>query len=342
MDRSGIITQLTEPHPFGDVINLAHPRLGAQALAASDDFYGDKARLINPDPPVFLPDKYDKNGKWMDGWESRRRRSPGHDWCMVRLGMPGSISGIEIDTRHFTGNFPPHCAVEACCFDGDLPDQDTAWVTLVAKRTLNGNRQHFSHVDSDAVFTHVRLNIFPDGGVARLRVWGRVARDFSSLDTHTEIDLFAIENGGRALFCNDEHFGTMHNLNAPGRGINMGDGWETARRRSPGHDWVVLTLGSAGTLRRVVVDTAHFKGNYPDQVELRGLLMPDHAHPFDPLSSEQWPILLPKQKLGPDAVHEFTSQLNDLGPINYVRMSIFPDGGVSRLRLFGTVSHQAQ
>jgi len=136
MDRLGIITQLTEPHPFGDVINLAHPRLGAQAIFATDEFYGDKARLISPEPPVFLPDKYDANGKWMDGWESRRRRTPGHDWCVIRLGMPGRIAGIEIDTRHFTGNYPPHASVDACYFEGEMPDDSVTWHEIVAKRKV--------------------------------------------------------------------------------------------------------------------------------------------------------------------------------------------------------------
>ncbi|MEL7022981.1 MAG: allantoicase [Pseudomonadota bacterium] len=338
MDRQGIITQLTEPHPFGDAINLAHPRLGAEVVFATDEFYGDKRRLIAPDPPVFLPDKYDANGKWMDGWESRRRRTPGHDWCDIRLGMPGKISGIEIDTRHFTGNFPPEAAIEACRHNGVVPDDQTEWVSIVAKRPVKGNRQHFSTVDSDESWTHVRLHIFPDGGVARLRVWGRVDRDFSKIASDEEIDLFAIENGGRAVFCNDEHFGTMHNLNAPGRGINMGDGWETARRREPGNDWVVMALGAPGILTRVVVDTAHFKGNYPDEVELRALNIPETAHPFNPLDSEKWPVLLPRQKLGPDDVHEFRDALQIHDRVSHVRMNIFPDGGVSRLRLFGTIA----
>ncbi|MEL6301446.1 MAG: allantoicase [Pseudomonadota bacterium] len=338
MDRQGIITQLTEPHPFGDVINLAHPRLGAQAIFATDEFYGDKARLISPEPPVFLPDKYDANGKWMDGWESRRRRTPGHDWCVIRLGMPGRIAGIEIDTRHFTGNYPPHASVEACYFSGEVPDDSVTWHEIVAKRTVNGNRQHFSEVQSDTPWTHIRLHIYPDGGVARLRVWGRVERDFSSIQANTELDLFAIENGGRAMYCNDEHFGTMHNLNAPGRGINMGDGWETARRRAPGNDWVVLALGHPGKIRRVVVDTAHFKGNYPDEVELRATQIAETAHPFDPLASAEWPILMPRQKLKPDTIHEFIDVISDSQTVTHIRMNIFPDGGVSRLRIYGVLA----
>ena len=333
MDRQGL-SSLTEPHPFGATINLAHPRLGAEVVYATDDFFGDKARLISPTTPVFLPDKYDANGKWMDGWESRRRRSPGHDFAVLRLGMPALIAGLDIDTRHFTGNFPPEAAVDACRSEADVPGEEVTWTRLVERRPLQGNRQHFCTVESSGAWTHLRLHIFPDGGVARLRVWGIVDRKFREVADEDEIDLFAVENGGRALWCNDEHFGTMHNLNAPGRGINMGDGWETARRRTPGNDWVILALGHAGRIRRVVVDTAHFKGNYPERVALRAALL-DTDDNATPEASETWPELLPAQLLQPDHVHQFLDEVASTGPVSHVRMNIYPDGGVSRLRLFG-------
>ncbi|MEM9171683.1 MAG: allantoicase [Pseudomonadota bacterium] len=335
MDRHGNIL-VTEPHPFGPVINLAHPRLDARVVYATDDFFGDKSRLIDPNVPVFLPEKYDDNGKWMDGWESRRRRTPGHDAAIIRLGMPAKIAGCEIDTRHFTGNYPPEASIDACVSDEDVPADGHPWTNIVPRRKIDPNRQHFSFVDSQDSWTHVRLNIFPDGGVARLRIWGEVDCDFTSLTHGAEIDLFSVEYGGRPLYCNDEHFGTMHNLNAPGRGINMGDGWETARRRKPGNDWVIVALGHAANLSRIVVDTAHFKGNYPESVVITAATCTSDADAL-PDPSKNWPELLPRQPLGPDREHVFTT-LQPIGPVTHVRMNIFPDGGISRLRLFGTLA----
>ncbi|MEM8547615.1 MAG: allantoicase, partial [Pseudomonadota bacterium] len=273
----------------------------------------------------------------MDGWESRRRRTPGHDYVILRLGMPARIAGCEIDTRHFTGNYPPEASVEACISDEDVPPDDTVWKEIVARRSLDPNRQHFSEVSSTAAWTHLRLHIYPDGGVARLRVWGTVDNDFSTVHEEEEIDLFAVENGGRPLYCNDEHFGTMHNLNAPGRGLNMGDGWETARRRAPGNDWVIVALGHPGTIQRIVVDTAHFKGNYPDRVMLTAKLCrsDDDAYPDQ---TDDWVVLLPERTLGPDREHAFGESIQSIGPVSHVRMNIYPDGGVSRLRLFGTLA----
>jgi allantoicase len=183
---------------------------------------------------VFVADRYDDHGKWMDGWETRRRRTPGCDYCILRLGIPGVIHGFDIDTRYFTGNFPPHASIDACASDEDVPE--IGWEELLPKTELTGDAHHYLSVESGARYTHVRLNIFPDGGIARLRVFGEIRPDFTGIDE--VIDLVAVENGGRALACSDEHYGSMHNLNLAGRGVNMGDGWETARRRGPGNDWV--------------------------------------------------------------------------------------------------------
>ena len=177
----------------------------------------------------------------------------------------------------------------------------------------------------------MRLNIFPDGGIARLRIYGEVRPDFSRISG--VVDLLALEHGGRALACSDEHYGSMHNLNVAGRGVNMGDGWETARRRGPGNDWVVLALGHVGTIESVEVDTAHFKGNYPDRVALDVALISDGTVPgYD---DDRWQTLLAESKLEMDKQHTFTTELESPGPVSHVRMSIFPDGGISRLRLFG-------
>jgi len=319
-------------------VNLAQPRLGAEVVYATDDFFADKARLIDPADPVFIPGKYDDNGKWMDGWESRRKRVPGHDWCVVRLGTPGIVAGFEIDTRHFTGNYPPGAEIEVCRCDDPLPGEEAAWIRVTERLSLHGNDRVYVPVDHAAPVTHVRLHIFPDGGVARLRVWGRVAKDWSAVAADARIDLLAMANGGRGIIANDEHFGVVENLTAPGRGVDMGDGWETRRRREPGHDWAVLALGAAGRIEEIVVDTAHFKGNYPDRCFVQAAADASGTPDEIAAQSERWPVLLPEVKLEPDHIHAFTDRLADLGPVRFVRLNILPDGGVSRLRLIGRVA----
>jgi allantoicase len=314
-------------------VNLAQPRLGAEVIHATDDFFADKARLIDPAEPIFIAGKYDENGKWMDGWESRRRRTPGHDWCVIRLGVPGLVAGFEIDTRHFTGNFPPGAEVEVCRSDEAIPEE--GWTKVTGRLTLKGDDRIYVPIEHEEPVTHVRLHIFPDGGVARLRVWGRVAK---LLDPGERLDLLAMENGGRGIIANDEHYGRIENLTAPGRGANMGDGWETRRRREPGHDWAVLELGAPGRIDEVVVDTAHFKGNYPDRCFLQAAADATGSPEEIAAQSEHWPVLLPEVKLEADKVHVFRDNLADLGAVCFVRLNIVPDGGVSRLRLIGRVA----
>ena len=319
-------------------VNLAQPRLGAEVTYATDDFFADKARLIDPGEPVFIPGKYDDNGKWMDGWESRRKRTPGHDWCVVRLGVPGLVAGFEIDTRHFTGNYPPGAEIEVCRSGETVPGEQAGWTKVTERLALKGVDRVFVAVADEEPVTHVRLHIFPDGGVARLRVWGRVAKDWSTVADDERIDLVAMENGGRGIIANDEHYGCIENLTAPGRGVNMGDGWETRRRREPGHDWAVLELGAAGRIDEVIVDTAHFKGNYPDRCFLQAAADAAGSPGEIAAQSESWPVLLPEAKLEADKIHIFRDGLADLGPVRFVRLNIIPDGGVSRLRLFGRVA----
>ena len=322
----------TSRNPYHQWIQLEQPRLGTRVVFATDDFFAAKERLIDPKPPVFIDDKYDDHGKWMDGWESRRKRTPGHDYCVIRLGVPGVVHGVEIDTSFFTGNFPPAASLEACVSDAENPED--GWFEILAKTDLAGDTRHFHDVACDKEITHLKLHIYPDGGIARLRVYGEVRPDFSQLTG--QIDLLALENGGRALSCSDEHYGSMHNLNVAGRGINMGDGWETARRRGPGNDWVILALGHPGIVESVEVDTAHFKGNYPDRVALDGVLLTDGDVPA--YDDPRWTPLLPESKLEMDKQHYYADELESVGPISHVRMSIFPDGGVSRLRLNGRIA----
>jgi allantoicase len=265
----------------------------------------------------------------MDGWESRRRRKPGYDYCVIRFGVPGVIRGVDIDTRHFTGNYPPQASIDVCVSNDDVPGD--GWTSLLPKTNLKGDSHHYIEIDNEKSWTHVRLNIFPDGGVARLRLFGEVPP--ADDDEEGIIDLFALRHGGRALVASDEHYGSMHNLNLPGRGINMGDGWETARRRGPGNDWVIVSLGRPGVIERAEIDTAHFKGNYPDRVSLEAASFADKGHVST--DGKAWRTLLPESKLAMDQQHFFENELAEIGSVTHVRMSIYPDGGVSRLRLFG-------
>tara|TARA_Y100000588_G_scaffold165049_2_gene179110 strand:+ start:3801 stop:4808 length:1008 start_codon:yes stop_codon:yes gene_type:complete len=316
-------------------VNLASAKFGADAIYATDDFFADKSRMLAETEPIFIPDKYDENGKWMDGWESRRKREFGYDYCIVKLAFPGSIDVIVIDTSHFTGNYPPFASVDACtCPDWD-PDESTQWIEVLSKSPLKGNAAFRYQVEHDKVFTHVRLNIYPDGGIARFKVFGRVHCLWKTRDPIQTYDLISLENGGRPVAWNDAHFGHPVNMLGHHRGVNMGDGWETHRRRESGNDWCVLELGHIGKIEKIVVDTAHFKGNYPDCCSIQAANVANVSDEHLTDESTDWPLLLPESKLSADAIHEFVGEIVDIGPISHVRLNIFPDGGISRLRLFG-------
>lgn len=320
-------------------INLASARLGAQAIYATDDFFAPKERLLHDSDPVFIDDKYDDHGKWMDGWESRRKRTSGHDYCDIRLARSGFIHGIVVDTSHFTGNYPPEFSLDVCYSESE-PDESTQWTTLIEKTPLHGDDKKAIAVDTSELVTHVRLHIYPDGGIARLRIYGEPQCNWDEVPDDEIKDLGAALNGGRAVACSDEHFGKMSNVLLPGKGINMGDGWETARRRGPGHDWVIIALGHPGEFRKITVDTAFFKGNYPDRCSIQAACLYELPKSIAQ-DSINWPELLPEQKLEMDREHNFT-ELNDIGPVSHIRLNIFPDGGVSRLRLYGTVAKCTQ
>jgi allantoicase len=328
------VSEATARPDFTDqYIDLAQPRLGARVLYATDDFFAAKERLIDPASPVFVDGKYDDHGKWMDGWESRRKRVPGHDYCIIRI-CPGEIHGIEIDTAFFTGNYPPQASLEVCHSSAD-PDESTQWTEILAKSELRGNSKHYFSINDARSWTHVRFHIYPDGGVARLRLYGVATFDWSSVAADELTDLLAMRHGGRALAANDMHYGHMSNLLAPGDGVNMGDGWETRRRREPGNDWVILKLGHSGCLKRILVDTAFFKGNYPARCSLHGAMPKGVSDSEIRADADYWRPILPEVELGPDQKHVFEMEVLDHSPVSHVRLDIYPDGGVSRLRLYG-------
>lgn len=317
----------------GRGLNLADERLGAAVLSASDEFFGAKERLLQAGEPQWREGVYDDNGKWMDGWETRRRRDQGFDHCIVQLAAPCSLAALDIDTRFFTGNYPPYASVQACRSLAK-PNAATAWQELLPYSPLRGNQHNAFELSSQQIWTHLRLNIHPDGGVARLRAYGRVHRDWTQASGDV-LDLAAALNGGRALICSDEHYGSMHNLLLPGRGNSMADGWETRRRREPGFDWAVLQLGAAGTIERIEVDTAHFKGNYPHQVSVHAALFSTQGATDLASQCLYWPAVLEPQLLKADQVHSFSTELRKAGPVSHVRVNIHPDGGLSRVRVFG-------
>jgi allantoicase len=311
--------------------NLALPDLGAAICSVSDEFFAPAKRMLSAGDPVFIADRYDQHGKWMDGWESRRKRITGHDFCVVRI-CPGVIRAIEIDTSFFTGNFPPAIMLEACSVDIE-PDERTAWTVLVAKTDIEGDSVRLFEVSNERSWSHVRLNIYPDGGVARLRVYGEPAGHKSASSRNHWVDLVSEEAGGVALECNNMHFGDMQNLLSNRPVANMGDGWETRRRRQPGNDWVILRLGQEGRICRVEVDTAFFRGNYPARCSLKGASPAANADLAG--ESVNWREILPQLTLGPDQLHVFETQVRDIGNVTHIRLDIYPDGGVARLRLAG-------
>ena len=328
---------------FTELVDLASERLGGAVLLANDEFFASKENLLKASAPIFIEGKYTDVGKWMDGWETRRRRSLGFDWCIVRLGLPGIIRGVVVDTSHFKGNYPEHCSLEACFQEvrhgvEELLAETIAWVDLLPQLPLEGNTQNPFAIHNPMHFTHLRFKIYPDGGVARLRFYGEAVPDWNRMKRlGGDIDLAAVENGGLVLSCSDMFFGHRHNLIMPGRATNMSDGWETKRRRTPGHDWVIIKLGTLGRIRRVEIDTSHFKGNFPESCSLEGCNAAgwDTARLSDP--SAAWKTILSRTGLQAHTRHFFEDEILDAGIVSHARFSIFPDGGVSRLRVYGSI-----
>jgi allantoicase len=338
---------------FTEYIDLAAERLGGRVLAANDEFFAPKENLLKASAPVWIEDKYTDVGKWMDGWETRRRRTPGYDSCLVKLGLPGVVHGFIVDTTHFKGNYPEHCEIETPSENGDLnPNliardaasnlylgRSTTWCTVLPKSPLAGDTRNSFPVSHANRVTYLHFKIYPDGGVARLRVHGEVAPDWPAIERASrEIDLAAIEHGGWVVLSSDMFFGSRNNLILPGRSTGMHDGWETRRRRGPGHDWCIVRLGAPGKVTRVEVDTSHFKGNFPESCSLEVCTAPrDLINPKD-LEALPWKEVLARTKLQANSLHVYKRELLEAGEATHARFHIYPDGGVARLRLFGTLA----
>lgn len=325
------MTEKTDKPKFTELLDLAAEKFGGKALECSDDFFAGMENLIKPGRGIFIEGKYTENGKWMDGWESRRKRTEGHDWCILQLGAAGVIRGVDVDTNYFLGNHPPHCSIDACYApDGDY--NSAKWVEILPKSPLDPGSQHFFEIQNDNQWTHIKLHIYPDGGVARLKVYGEVKKDWSLVGENEVIDLASATNGAKSIVCNDMFFSHMDNLLMPGRGVDMGDGWETKRNRTPNNrDWVIIRLAHKGKISKINVDTCHFKGNYPDSCMIEGCVSDDEN-----VENTTWTTILPQSKLSAHHEHLFESEISSSEAFTHVRLSIFPDGGISRLRLWGT------
>jgi allantoicase len=331
--------------PAGEHDPLAYHDLASRALrgsvvAASDEFFAEKENLIKPGAAVFSPSTFGHKGQVYDGWETRRRRGPSgslpagedHDWVIVRLGAPGVVHAVVVDTAHFTGNFPQACSVQACSVAGYPPAaslESARWTELVPRSPLTGDARHVFEVSavSGERVSHVRLKIYPDGGVARLRVHGEVVPDPSLLDGLT-FDLAALENGGDVRACSDRFYSSPRNAISPGLSRVMGEGWETSRRRSAGNEWLIVGFAAPSLVSLVEVDTSGYLGNSPGMASVRGHIGGDLAE------DSSWAPLLPRTPLLPDTAHRF--RVTPGHAFDLVRLDVFPDGGVARLRLYGS------
>lgn len=321
---------------FAQLVDLASERLGGRVLYANDEFFAPKENLLKPAKPIFIDDKYTDRGKWMDGWETRRRRIPGYDWCIVQLGVAGILRGVVVDTSFFRGNYPEFCSIEACALQEDfLLDADLEWSEVLRQSGLKGDAQNIFEISDPHRYTHLRFNIYPDGGVARLRVYGEALPNWKHILAQGQcVDLAAVENGGRIIDCSDMFFSAPLNLLMPGNSSHMGDGWETKRRRGPGHDWTIIRLGLQGTIHQIEVDTSHFKGNFPESCSLEIC----DAGGSGTLGG--WTDALSRTQLQADSIQRF--DIAQPAAASHVRFNIYPDGGVARLRIYGVPAREAR
>ena len=336
---------MSEP-AFTDLPDLASEAVGGAALSCNDEFFAEKENLLKPTAAVWKDHLYTDRGKWMDGWETRRYRpldgvAPGpdstiHDWCIVRLGLPGVIRGVVIDTAWFRGNFPASAALFATELDDplDLQALETAtWTEILPRSPLVGDHKNAFAIARGRRFTHLRLEIFPDGGVARLRVHGDAVPQWSKLRAlGGAVDLAALENGAVVETCSDMFFGSRNNLIKPGPSLSMADGWETRRRRGPGNDWAIIRLATAGAIERLLIDTSHFKGNAPARATVEGVHAPGVA--AEALTGWRTLISTPLQA---HTRHSFDDELRRVGPVTHLRLSVYPCGGIARLRAWATL-----
>ncbi|XP_053565691.1 probable inactive allantoicase [Bombina bombina] len=373
--------EFCSPPEFIQMNNLASETVGGKVLFATDDWFAPAENLLKKSDPEFKPGLFTDFGKWMDGWETRRKRIPGHDWCIIQLGVPGIIYGLEADTRFFTGNYAPRISIQAACLAEEeitiIPRGDKTgtaasdqeynvveklksenWDYLLKMTELKPGYPETSHnyfqVSSQQRWTHIRLNIYPDGGIARFKVYGVGQRDWTSCSLNSLEDLLSMANGGVCLGFSDAHFGHPRNLIGVGRADDMGDGWETARRldrppilkadskgilQVPGNEWTIFRLGHPGLITHIEIDTNHFKGNAPNSCKIDGCVLTpkeEEEKIKQNWKGHDWKSVLPVTQIHPHKrqfIEHTSLTLQEV--VSHVKITIAPDGGVSRIRLWG-------
>ncbi|KAK4875265.1 hypothetical protein RN001_011687 [Aquatica leii] len=370
MSKERTLPAFTELHQLSSELN------GSKIVFATDDWFAPAENLLKEEEPIFQPDVFTEFGKLMDGWETRRKRIPGHDWCIIKLGIPGVIHGVEVDTAFFTGNFAPRISIQAANLTEDLNLHERkgdmigtaattevltnvqkinfeAWKEILPMTHLGaGNpdtRHNYFAIRSNEVWTHVRLNMYPDGGIARFRIYGEVSGTVN--DTNKIIDLMSLLHGGMCKGYSNAHYGHPKNLTRPQPSKSMADGWETARRldrpavleadengilKVTGNEWAVFKLGAIGNISHIQIDTAFFQGNFPDSVKIDGVLMTRPIH-WNNANIEKlnWQTILSPKKLRGNQLHDYKDEIEEKGPFSHVRITIAPDGGISRVRIYG-------
>ncbi|MFD8495400.1 allantoicase [Amycolatopsis sp. NPDC059657] len=325
---------------FTALPDLASRPHGGTVMAASDDYFAAKENLIKAEAPMFRPHTFTEKGQEYDGWETRRRfgRSEGNDWALLRLGAPGVVRGVNVDTAFFLGNYPEKVRIEATGVEGypSVAELETAeWFELVPPQALSGGTDNLFTVDSEQRVTHLRVHLLPDGGIARLRVHGEVVPDPRDLDG-VPFDLVATLSGGTVVGCSDSFFSPPANMLQPGESRFMADGWETARRRDDGHDWAIVRLACQAVPSVAEFATTHYRGNPPDRVALFGIDATAASLNHD----DAWFPLLPETKLQADTTHRF--RLTSGRAVTHVRVENHPDGGIGRFRLYGSPTQSAR
>ncbi|XPV68570.1 MAG: allantoicase [Halarcobacter sp.] len=328
------------------MINVASCELGAEVIYTTDEFFAKANRILQETEAVFK-DEFDDNGHWMDGWETRRRREPGNDHCIIKLGNLSKINSFLVDTSHFRGNYPLAISIKGCCVRNKddktfLDDINSVeWIELLTQSDLKGDTKHNFNSLSQTELTHLRVDIYPDGGIARFKAFGEICFD-EKLYEQENINVLSMRNGARAVYTNNEFFGSLRNILKDEEAINMGDGWETRRRRKPGFDWGIIELPKPAIIEKIVVDTKFFKGNYADSFSICSSYMKDSTDDSIITQSMFWEELISQQKLDMDKKHYFEKDiLKHNKSITHIRINIFPDGGLSRLKLFGKFIKEA-
>lgn len=322
-------------------VNVADSTLGAEIIYCSDEFFASSNRLLIPTEPKFLADYYDDNGKWMDGWETQRRRNDGYDYCIIKLAFPCLVNQINIDTTFFTGNSPMAISVDAIFHEGDnVIDQKSGWEEILSYCKIKNNDKSVFKISTISIATHIKFNIYPDGGVSRIKVFGFIKKNNSILSLSpdgNEENLLCMSNGAIVVSCSDMHYGSPINLLKPLPANNMGDGWETRRRRSPGNDWCIFRLFRPGKIYSFELDTSFFKGNYPSHFSIQAaqLSLDDMTVKNELLVYQSifWTTIVSKSELGPNCK---TKHIHvDENYYTHIKLNIYPDGGLSRFKVYG-------